>query len=204
MTPARRQVLDRLKARGEASAAELAADLGLTVAAARQHLAGLERDGLAAHRTEVGGRGRPAHRYVLTPAADALFPQRYGELAGEVLAHLDELDPDLVPAVFERRRRRRVEHALARLEGRPFGARVRELARILDEDGYLADVERVDPRTWRIVERNCAILDVARRYGLACSSELAFLREALPDADIERVGHLLAGAHGCAYVVTAR
>ena len=51
-----------------------------------------------------------------------------------------------------------------------------ELTRILDEDGYLADAERLDDGSWRIVEHNCAILGVAARYGQACSSELEFLR----------------------------
>ena len=48
------------------------------------------------------------------------------------------------------------------------------------------------------------MLDVAERYGQACSSEIAFLREALPDARIERVSHMIAGAHSCAYRVTPR
>ena len=42
---------------------------------------------------------------------------------------------------------------------------------------------------------------VARRYGQACSSEIGFLRESLPEARIERVQHMIAGAHSCAYEV---
>jgi len=45
------------------------------------------------------------------------------------------------------------------------------------------------------------VLDVAERYGQACSSEIAFLRQALPDARVERVSHMIGGAHSCAYVV---
>ena len=57
---------------------------------------------------------------------------------------------------------------------------------------------------WRITERNCAILDVARRYGAACASELAFLRSAMPDASVERIKHKMAGDFVCAYRITAR
>jgi DeoR family suf operon transcriptional repressor len=81
---------------------------------------------------------------------------------------------------------------------------VAELARILDEDGYLADFERVDDDTWRITEHNCAVFAVASRYGQACSSEIAFLREAMPDAEVERVSHMVAGAHACSYLVRRR
>ena len=87
------------------------------------------------------------------------------------------------------------------LQGKSFDARVRELTAILDEDGYLAECTQTGPGKWRIAEHNCAILDVAVRYRMACSSEIAFLREALPDASIERVQHIASGGHMCAYEV---
>jgi DeoR family transcriptional regulator, suf operon transcriptional repressor len=54
---------------------------------------------------------------------------------------------------------------------------------------------------FRIVEHNCAILGVAVKYGQACTSELEFIRAALPDAAVQRVSHILAGAFSCAYEV---
>ena len=200
----RRAVVERLKARGEASASELAEDLSLTTQAVRQQLGELEDDGFVAHRRRNDGRGRPTHCYSLTPAASALFPQRYGDLTNELLGYATDEDSDAVEALFERRRQRRTEGARARLKGKSFDDRVLELSQILEEDGYLASAERVDDRTWRIVERNCAIFDVALKYGHACSSEISFLRDAMPDADIERVSHMIAGAHSCAYEVTRR
>jgi DeoR family suf operon transcriptional repressor len=130
-----------------------------------------------------------------------LFPQRYGDLTNELL---DYVPADQVPALFEKRRQRRTEGAQVRLAGKAFGARVVELARILEEDGYLATAEQVNRNTWRIVEGNCAILDVALKYGHACSSELAFLRDVMPDADVERVSHIVAGARACAYEIKKR
>ena len=75
-----------------------------------------------------------------------------------------------------------------------------ELARILDEDGYLADFEALPDGTFGVTEHNCAALDVAEGYAGACSSEIAFLGEALDEARIERVSHMIAGAHRCASV----
>jgi DeoR family suf operon transcriptional repressor len=195
----RRAVVQYLKVRGEATAGELAAELSLTVPAVRQQLGELEEAGFVAHRRQAHGPGRPTHCYSLTPAADTLFPQRYGDLTNELLDYVSVESPELVPTLFERRRQRRTEGARARLAGRSFEERVVELARILEEDGYLAVAEQVDEDTWRIVERNCAILDVALRYGNACSSELAFLRDVMPDAEIERVSHIVAGAKACGY-----
>jgi DeoR family suf operon transcriptional repressor len=199
--PTRRAVVELLKVKGEASAAELAGGLELTVEAVRQQLAELEEAGFVAHRRRADGPGRPTHCYSLTPAAGALFPQRYGDLTNELL---DYLTPDVIPGLFERRRQRRTEAAQARMRGKSFEERVVELARILEDDGYLAVAERVDDDLWRIVERNCAILDVALKYGNACSSEIEFLRDVMPDADIERVTHIVAGAKACGYEVRRR
>jgi DeoR family suf operon transcriptional repressor len=54
-----------------------------------------------------------------------------------------------------------------------------------------------------VVEHNCAIWAVARRYGQACTSELDFIRAVLPDAHIERVQHMVEGARRCAYEIRA-
>jgi len=198
----RRSILMLLKKRGEAEARTIAAELGITVSGVRQHLAGLMAGGLVAHRQEPRGPGRPPILYSLSSAGEALFPRFYAELTNELLSYVGDEDPDLLDLVFDRRRRRRIEQAAVRLaRKRSFAARVAELTAILDEDGYLADFEARPDGTYLITEHNCAILGVAQRYALACSTEIEFLRAALPEASIERVAHRLGGAHVCSYEV---
>lgn len=201
MPATRRAILLALKKRGEAGVEDLASALGITVSAVRQHLAGLVASGFVAFRTAKGGPGRPRHVYRLSGAAEGLFPRRYEELANELLSYVEDEDPDAMERIFERRRDRRVQGAMARLEGRGFAEKVAELARILDEDGYLADFEALPDGSFRITEHNCAVLGVARRWGLACTTEIDFLREALPEARIERIAHMIAGGHVCRYEV---
>ncbi len=200
----RRALLVALRKRGEARAEELAEQLEITVSAVRQHLQGLAAADLVIHREERPGPGRPRHVYRLAPAADALFPRSYGELTVELLDYIGDEDPGLVQRAFERRRRVRVERVQQRLAGLGFGERVAEVARVLDEDGYLADCEAQPDGSFTIREHNCAILAVAQRYGHACGSEIAFLREVLPDADVTRVAHILSGSHACVYEVRPR
>jgi DeoR family transcriptional regulator, suf operon transcriptional repressor len=200
----RRAILVSIKRAGASTAAELAAQLGITAAAVRQQLHRLGEDGLVRHRPDPDGRGRPAHRYELTSAADALFPKRYGDLTSELLGYLGGPDSDEVGRLFDRRGRRRLDGAEARLAELSLEEQVAELTRILDEDGYLADVEALAGGGWRITEHNCAILTVATGYAQACSSELDFIRRALPGATVERVAHLMDGAHVCAYEVRPR
>ena len=200
--PTRRSILRLLKQRGEARAEDMAEALGITASAVRQQLSLLVDTGWVGHRKVASGPGRPRHVYHLTAAAEAFFPRTYPELTNELLSYVEDEDPELLARVFSRRRDRRVEQARARFEGRPFEERVAELARVLDEDGYVADWERLDDGSFRVSEHNCAVLAVARRYGQTCSSELEFLRRALPDARIERVAHMMEGAHRCAYLIT--
>jgi len=199
----RREILIALKKRGESTADELADALGITVSAVRQHLTGLAAAGFVTYRAVKGRPGRPRHLHRLSAGAEALFPKYYSELTNELLSYVEDEDPETLERIFERRRRRRVEGARTRLDGKRFPAKVAELARILDEDGYLADFEALPDGSFRITEHNCAILGVARRWGLACSTEIEFIREALPEARVDRVAHMMAGAHVCRYEIRA-
>src|SRR3954447_9277673 len=164
----RRAVAYALRRRGQATADDIARQLDMTVSGARQHLAALADDGLA-EVTELprpaGQRGRAQLAYMVTERADALFPKAYGELTNELLGYASEADASLVAQISARRRDQRVRNAELRLTPKKsLKAKVEELTRILDEDGYLASVEKIRGG-FRIVEHNCAILTVARKYG---------------------------------------
>jgi DeoR family transcriptional regulator, suf operon transcriptional repressor len=208
ISDSRRGVIDALKQRGEADVDELADDLTMTVAGVRQHLATLADEGLVESREaprSQGERGRAKRLYTLTARSEPLFPKAYDELANDLLRHAADEDGTLVERIFVRRRDSRIDNARARLAPkRSLRAKVAELTRILDEDGYLAEYEVLDHGRFRIIEHNCAILAVATRHPSACRSEIEFLQAVLPDTTVERVSHIVAGAHQCAYVVTPR
>lgn len=194
-------ILRLLKRRGEARAEALAQALGMTPSGIRQHLTCLERDGLVQHREHREGPGRPRHLYALTAAADGFFPRAYAELMNELLDYASDEDADLVGRLFSRRAERRLADAQARTVGKPFAEQVAAVADLLDEDGYLAQCEERPDGSFLLTEHNCAVLGVAQRFGHACSSELEFLRGALPGAEVERESHILSGAHACAYAI---
>lgn len=195
----RREVLRLLKLRGPLPIQDMAGKLDMTASGVRQHLSSLERQGAVTHEKLRNGPGRPRHVYRLTPAGDALFPRRYGELANELLGYVEDEDPELLDTLFERRRQRRIEDARKRLKGLERAARVEELSRILDEDGYDARARIETDGRCTVVERNCAVRGVAERYRQACRSEIEFLRAVLPGACVERTSHIVAGGHACSY-----
>jgi predicted ArsR family transcriptional regulator len=199
----RRAVLFAVRTIGDATVDEVATYLGITISGARQHLTALADDGLVAtEELPRSSRGRPRLTYHATELADALFPKAYAALTNDLLGYLAEEGTDAVDRLFARRRDDRITNAQRRLAGRrSLAAKVDELAQILDEDGYVATAERVGRDRFRLVEHNCAITEVARRYGQACSSEIDFIRAVLPEARVERTSHIIDGARHCAYEI---
>jgi predicted ArsR family transcriptional regulator len=207
LTGAQRNTLLALKRRGEASVDDLAGTLATTPSAVRQQLAILRSAGLVAshqQRGRPGQAGRPAALYHSTPQGEALFAQATGDLSVELLGYLEEEDPDLVSRAFERRQHRRVEQVRDQLVGKNIDEKVAALAEILDGEGYMAELDKLPDENYRVTLCNCAIWPVASRYGAACSTELEFLQAVLPEADVERVEHKVAGGHVCGYALRHR
>jgi DeoR family suf operon transcriptional repressor len=202
MAPSRREILLHLKKSGSARSESIAEAIGVTLSGTRQHLTALERDGLVTHTDIRDGRGRPKFIYYLTPTADNLFPRNYVDLTNELLEYVEDEDPELLARIFDKRGQRRLERARARTAHLPaFPEQVRAVTELLDEDGYLASCTEEPDGSFRIVEHNCAVMGVALKYGHACRTEIEFLRAALPDAEITRISHMIAGQHICAYDV---
>lgn len=197
-----RGVLVVLKRQGEATADELAALLEISSSAVRQHLTALKSAGFVESRQDRGQPGRPADRYHATELTESLFVATENTLSIELLEHIEEEDPELVDRVFKRRRQKLVEDAHEVLSGKPIDEQVAVLSELLDAQGFLADSERVNDTHYRINLHSCAIWSVANRFQQACNAELEFIRDLIPDANVERVTHKTAGAHTCAYEIT--
>jgi DeoR family transcriptional regulator, suf operon transcriptional repressor len=197
-SPTQRRVLAALKRHGEPTADELAETLEISASAVRQHLGALRAAGLVETRQVRGSRGRPADRYRATERTETMFVGA-GDVSIDLLAHIEEEDPDLVKRVFDRRRQQLVDDALDHLDGSTVEARIAQVTELMDAQGYLCDFEQLASDHYRINLHNCAIWSVASRFRQACASELEFLQGVLPDAAVERVTHKTAGAHTCAY-----
>jgi DeoR family suf operon transcriptional repressor len=200
-SPTQRRVLAAVKRSGDATAEELAPTLEISSSAVRQHLRALRSAGLITATQDRGQLGRPADRYQATDLTEPLFVSGDSSLSLELLEHIEEEDPELVNRIFQRRRRRLVESAQDKLTGKSIAQRVTVLTNMLDEQGYLADCEKPDHNHYRINLHSCPIWAVATHYTQACTTELDFIRDLMPDATVERVTHKTAGAHTCAYEI---
>jgi predicted ArsR family transcriptional regulator len=183
---------------------QLAGALGASRTGVLQQLRSLEIDGLVDRRTVRHGVGRPRHVYDVTPDAQVAFPSNYDGLAAGLLAAIGIVGgDDLVAEVFDARRRLISDQVKGRLEERlpanaPLEARVRELAVIQDEQGYLSSAFISPDGTIRLRQCNCAIFGIAAQSSSPCEAELALFKEVL-GADVVRETHIASGDRSCTF-----
>lgn len=202
----RRAILVHLRQAGPSSPDALSAALHASRTGILQQLHALEATGLVSHAAEKHGVGRPRHVYDVTPEAQGLFPTDYGGFASGLLKAIEAVGgDDLVEQVFEARRRQigdRIRRRMAETipSDAPLADRVRALAVLQDESGYLAETIVGDDGALRLREHNCAIDRIARRSQAPCDAELALFRELL-GPDVERETHIASGDRCCSYIV---
>jgi predicted ArsR family transcriptional regulator len=200
-------VLALLKREGPVDVETLAGRLGVTAMAVRQHLAGLEDEGLATSELRSGGRGRPAKLWSATAAADRHFPDSHSALATDLIGQMKKAFGDEgLDRLLRLRTTEQEKSYRARMGEKPsLKARLQALARIRAEEGYMAEVRR-DPDSdgWLFVENHCPVCAAARLCTGLCREELALFQRVLGrDVRVERISHIVAGAGRCAYRVTA-
>ncbi|SEK36926.1 Predicted transcriptional regulator, ArsR family [Roseateles sp. YR242] len=225
------RLLFELKSRGPQPAATLAAACAITPMGAHKLLARLTLQGLVEARGE--GRddthddaglaagpatgpgagdvpasprvGRPRKLWSLTAAGHGRFPDRHADLTLQLIqqarAVFGDAALDQLITARERDCERRYEARLSRCH--TLAERVRELARLRAEEGYMARAERAG-RDWLLIEDHCPICAAATSCQGFCRSELSLFRQCLgPAVTVERGEHLLAGARRCVYRISS-
>lgn len=198
----RRQILEVLKRRGQATLRELVQEIGLSPVTLRAHIMVLERDGYVRARERRGAVGRPFYVYYLTTKAQNLFPQAYDFLCSLTFSAMKATaNSETLDLFLKNMAKAWADLYRERLEGKSLEERVAEAARIRDEEGAMASWERVDGG-YLIRLQHCPLYCVARDHRETCSVELMSLQE-MVGAPLRRVEWLQEGGNGCAYYVAA-
>ena len=208
-------VLTQLKRAQPLTARDLAVRLGVTLNAARHHLKELEAEGLVVYRREHRGVGAPVFTYRLSPAGEELFPRRYGAALTAMLGTVVEREGrEAAVRLLESYFGVLAERLRAELEGVPREERLAVVARLLSEEGYMAEAGPAERSQYEegaaerspggdvgvLTEHNCAILAVAERFPEICAAEARVLGDVL-GAEVERAEHILSGCPACLYRV---
>lgn len=201
------RILRLVVAAGPVSVLDLAHRLTLTPAGVRRHVAALEEAGqVAVHTTRGEGRGRPARRYVATPAAQANLDCTYAELAEQALGYLAEVAGPAAVDAFAERRAVELERVLAPAlaQARTLRERTDRLADALTAQGYAASVRTVPGgRAVQLCQGHCPVRDVAAGHPALCEAETRMLSRLL-GVHVQRLSTLATGGHVCTTHVPVR
>lgn len=208
-----RRVLEILKREGDRSVGELAGELELATETVRGHLRALIGHDLVERAgARKKGPGRPEILYGLTPDAESLFPAAEGRLLHELAAYmLEEGHREVLEGFFERRTETLKENARARLEGLTGRERLDEIAVILSEAGFMAEVVEEEDRREagpgdgktrepRLRLCHCPLKEIVSVSPLPCRAEISWIRDLLGE-DLARRSWMPNGDRTCTYAI---
>jgi predicted ArsR family transcriptional regulator len=201
----RRAVVKLLKTEGGMDAAQVAARLGLTAMAVRQHLYQLQREKLVTAEERPVPLGRPAKYWQLTREADRLFPDAYAEVSVALIDAVEDAfgEAGLKRVLESRYARQRADYLRRIPPSLRLKEKVQKLARIRTEEGYMAEVKPTGKGAFLLVENHCPICAAATACKGFCVTELDLFRAVLgPSVVVERAEHIVSGDRRCAYRIT--
>jgi len=186
-------------------AAQVAARLGLTAMAVRQHLYQLQREKLVTAEERPVPLGRPAKYWQLTREADRLFPDAYAEVTVALIEAVGDAfgEAGLKQVLESRLAKQRANYSKRISPSLSLKEKVQGLARIRSEEGYMARVKPTGRDAFFLVENHCPICAAASACQGFCVTELNLFRAVLgPGVIVERAEHIVSGDRRCAYRIT--
>ncbi len=183
---------------------ELAAHLGITKTAAKEHVLKLESFALLSYRDEHKGVGRPRRHYLLSKDGHEVFPRQYSWLSNVLLAHLaEDMGPETVSKVM-----RELAHKISRsmapkLEGAHSTAELlAKVTAILNELGYRASLKQSDIRKGAILEAtNCVYHSVAKAHPELCQFDTQFIENATGGMNVKLETCIARGGSVCRFCI---
>ena len=199
----KKKLLYYLKVMQEAGLQELANTMKMSRMGVHKHLSLLQKRGLV-EAVEIREHvGRPRMIYKLTSQSTTIFPKSYGAIATHALDFIERnMGKEGVEKVLRERQRDLFDLYNNRLKDLGFDKRVKELAKIRDEEGYMAESKKESRGGGNhvILEYNCPIIHIAEKHWEACSTE-SELFEKLLDAKIETTHRAAKGDLICKFQI---
>lgn len=185
-------------------ATQLADRLHLSAMAVRLHLYALQAEHLVTYEEEPRPVGRPAKLWQLTPAANHLFPEAYAELTLSLIGSIGKTFGKMgLDRLLALRTRDQITAYRRRITGaESLRQRLKSLAAIRTDEGYMADVKPQPDGAFLLVENHCPICAAATACTGLCAKELEVFQSVLgDDVVVTRTEHIVSGARRCAYRV---
>jgi predicted ArsR family transcriptional regulator len=140
--------------------------------------------------------------YQLTSQGKTMFPKSYSGIATTAINFIERnMGKEGVEGFLRERQEELYVKYRERLKDLDFDMKVKELARIRDEEGYIAESRKLrKPNNHVLLEYNCPIIQIAGRHWEARSAETE-LFEKLLGAEIETTHRAAKGDEVCRFMI---
>ena len=191
-------VLDLLRVSGPKDVSELAQVLEVTATAVRQRLSRLLAQGVIDREVVRAGRGRPKHRYRLSPKGLRMTGSNFTDLALALWRAIGSIhDPERRRHILHQIARAMAETYGSRIEGMTMAERMRSLAALLSERRVPFSV---DPSQGLpvLTAHACPYPDLAEEDPTICEVEKMLFTELLGE-EVELASCRLDGRPSCRF-----
>ncbi|NJN75155.1 MAG: iron-sulfur cluster biosynthesis transcriptional regulator SufR [Synechococcaceae cyanobacterium RL_1_2] len=195
-------ILHYLLKQGQATTQELAEYLQVSVQAIRRHLRDLENEQLVDHQKHTQGMGRPNYLYGLSDRGKNYFPHDYEGFSVSLLNTLVEtVGEEQAGNVLVKQWHKKAQQYQQRLGTTNLGDKLKKLVQIRQQEGYMAELNSLEPGKYVLVEHHCAIEEVAHSFPAICDHELEMFALIFSECKVERTHWLKDGEQRCGYLI---
>lgn len=174
-----RTIVDYLRRRSAVTIGDLVEFTGVTATAVRQRLTRLMEKGLVARQSMAAGRGRPMHRYSLTPAGVRSGGTNYDQLAQVLWEEIREVrDPEVRQGLLKRIAERLADVYRDQIHGETLRERMSELVQLMSGQDLPFEIDESEQLPV-LTALACPYPDLAEQDRGVCAMEKMLLSNVL-------------------------
>lgn len=202
MAPTRRDILKDLKMHQGGTVEDLAEHLHLSPGAVRHQLALLSAEGYVRFEgVPRDGRGRRPRAYQLTRKGDDLFPTTSADLALRLLTRIKRGSPTALEDAARAEMNELAQAAAFAVQSSDPDERLEETMRLYEERAFYPSLEEDENGTPYLCTNHCPVYTAVEALPELCELEMAMVRRAFPDSEVELQEHRLRGDARCVFKI---
>lgn len=199
--PSETQIVLALKREGQLNLNELSDMIGISKMAVLNHIQKLEAQGMVERRLVKTKVGRPHYRFVLSENSKLSMAPSDISMLNEFVDYMDEKGHSEIVEDFLKERYGQVridyEKKLASIAPEK---RVEALAKFREQENYFPELKKGSKDNYELLEYNCPIFSISKKFGIACSLETK-LFSAVLDREVSSTHRQVNGSDVCKFLI---
>ena len=202
--PSETRIILTLKSFGSMNLKDLAEKIQISKMAVLNHIKKLESQGIVARSLVKASVGRPYYTFHLIDASKEKMASSSEWILDGFLDYLEKTGNGKIAKDFlnDRYRQIRIEYE-KRLGNLAGNQKMEALAKIREEEDYFPELKKEGKDGFELLEYNCPIFKISKRFGIACTLETRLFSSVL-DMDVNSTHRQVDGSEVCRFLIRKR